>query len=213
MQKAIELIEELKSLRLKHLPGEHDQSTHAGSRRKRYGKDLPAPLYDLARSSLQYDSFDSFRKGYSWHNYYGQYWHITSDPNFQLNRNQEPTDLSSMSAGRGTSGGEFGFQVSTDIDNWDAVLNPDKKNRLRPYAVEVDLSRGKPEVDYRDTTRGFGHEMYILNPDIVKIKRVVPIAKAKRIQNEYFKKYLPNSNEELKEIYDWARANRNKLKD
>lgn len=93
--------------------------------------------------------------------------------------------------------GEPGLMVTTDIGYWYATFKGTRK-----YVALIDLTNASPNIDYRNTSRGFGHEMYVFKPEKARVVKVLPIQQAKKLQNNIYKKILPQSMEELKKIYD-----------
>lgn len=156
-------------------------------------------LRPLAKLATHYKSFEAFESDYQLKNYHGLYWHLTDNPNFALNPGQIPRDASTM-AGEGT--GQPGLMVTTDISNWRETLG-----ETRQYAALIDLGDLNPNVDYQNVARGFGHEIFVNKPDGARVISVHPIAKAERISDRNYSEVLPNSSEELRAVYDWAKAN------
>jgi hypothetical protein len=129
------------------------------------------PLVKLAR---QYNTFREFEMDYMGKNYHGLYWHLTHTPDFKISSNYSPIDASSLSS---TTSKDPGLMVTTHISNWD-----DTFQKTRKYAALIDLSDLKPNVDYKNVARGFGHEIYVFKPEGAKLIDVMPISKAKRHQ-------------------------------
>jgi 8-oxo-dGTP pyrophosphatase MutT (NUDIX family) len=158
------------------------------------------PLIKLAK---YYSTFQEFERDYSGNNFHGFYWHLTNNPNFQINPEYAPRDLSSMAAsGTGTPG----LMVTTDIGNWDANF---KKNRQ--YAALIDLSDLIPNRDYRNVARGFGHEIFVFRPQNAKVVSVYSISDAKRLNYRHYKYILPQNSEQLETIYNLAHKKENLL--
>ena len=156
------------------------------------------PIFELAQ---QYDTFDDFRHDWVVKNYHGTYWHVTSDPNFKIDPHYIPREGSSMGMGEGgPSEGPGALEVTVDPQNWGAVFEGTRK-----YIARIELGDAKPGVDFQDTTRGFGHEIWVNNIDKAKVTKVYPwkqgIAANRRL---YEGGGLPQSEEELRAI--WERA-------
>jgi hypothetical protein len=112
------------------------------------------------------------------------YWHITRDPNFQINPNQAPTDASSTAD---ASSGP-GLMVTQDPHYWASMFHshPEElgseyeNDDPRGYAAEIDLSGLHPS-EYWPSNRGYGDEIWINNPSAARVKRVVSLPEALRI--------------------------------
>jgi len=154
-------------------------------------------LIPLIKLSKHYNTFEEFERDYQGKNYHGVYWHLTNNPDFKINPTQSPTDLSSMAMGGSK---EPGLMVTTDLGNWYETFK-----KLRKYAALIDLSNLKPNVDYRYVGRGFGHEIYVFKPQGAKVIKTYPIKNAMDIQRRFYKSVLPQSQEELKQLYDLAK--------
>lgn len=110
----------------------------------------------------------------------GPFWHITHDPNFKIDPDYAPTDLSSM-------GGEAdrvpALMVSDEPHIWagtfhshpEDLANGEYENdKPRMYAAEIE-----PIGPFRPAHRGFGPEYYMENPaQNARVKRVVPLEQA-----------------------------------
>lgn len=150
----------------------------------------PQSLKGLAAEALKTDTLEEFEKDYLVQIKHGTYWHITDNPNFQINPNLGPRDMSSMAAGEMTKGA---LMVTSHLENWVSEY-PDRK-----YAAEIDMSN-VDRKDYYQVKRGFGNEFFITNPTQAKVVRVVPIQQALRI-NRYRHGKIPNSYEDLQSFY------------
>ncbi len=154
----------------------------------------------IAREALKYDNFDDYENAW-FRQYYGKYWHITDDPNFKIDPTKGPRDMSSM-GGKSAEAGKL--MVSAIPEHWiDTYPN-------RKYIAEIDLS-DVPKDKYWDVSRGFGHEIWVDDPSRARVTKVWPVASGLRAYNRYFKA-LPQSEAELRSLYDTAHANKNKQK-
>lgn len=70
------------------------------------------PLINLAK---HYKTFEEFFHDYQLYNYHGIYWHLTDNPNFQIDPKYSPSDLSTLAIGGSK---EPGLMVTTDLANW-----------------------------------------------------------------------------------------------
>lgn len=155
-------------------------------------------LMPVARLALKYDDFENMERDWHVANFHGTYFHLTDDPNFQINPKQAPRDASSLAFG----GNETpGLMVTTDIGNWADTLGP------RPYVAIIELDRLEPNVDYKHTTRGFGHEIFIFKPGEASLVDVVPIEQAQAFSERLYDEIYPQSSNELRQIWEWAHAN------
>lgn len=152
------------------------------------------PLIKLAR---QYKTFEEFERDYQTKNYHGIYWHLTDNPNFKISPTYAPIDLSSLAWGAS----ERGLMVTTDLGNWFEVFGQKRK-----YAAQIDLSDLVPNTDYKHTTRGFGHEIYVFRPEKAKVIKVYTVGNALAVSLRDYKKVLPQSLEELKKLYYFAKG-------
>jgi hypothetical protein len=109
----------------------------------------------------------TFEGNYLIHNYHGLYWHLTDSSDFKVDPHWTPRDASSMAGG---GDDDPGLMVSTDPGNWDDTLAG-----TRRYAAEIQL-HGQSGVDYVDTSRGFGHEIFVRSPSKAEMLGTYPIA-------------------------------------
>jgi GNAT superfamily N-acetyltransferase len=156
------------------------------------------PAVELAK---QYDTFDEFRRDWVTKNYHGIYWHVTDDPNFKIDPHYVPREMSSMGTGEGgPSEGPGALEVTTDPQNWGAVFKGKRK-----YIARIELGDAKPGVDFQDTTRGFGGEIWVNNLDKVKVTKVYPWEKGLAAHRRLYEGGgLPQGEEDLQAIWDQA---------
>ena len=152
----------------------------------------PQSLKGLAAEALKVDSAKEFEKDYIIQIKHGTYWHITEDPNFQIDPSKGPKDMSSMAHGEMSVGK---LMVTSDLKYW-----AENYKGLRGYAAEIDMSR-VPKSDYYQVNRGFGNEFWVKDPSKAKVVRVVPLQQAFRI-NRYNHSKIPQSYEELESFYN-----------
>lgn len=150
----------------------------------------------LAAEARKYSSFGEFESAYSLHCMRGQYWHVTDDSNFSV-KAVAPRDLSSMGSGRGAS---VGLMVSCDPQLWFHYFSS------RRFAAQIDLSRALPDRDYSIVDRGFGHEVFVRNLDVVSVVRVVPVESAIRSARYYNDEAIPQSKEALFDFWVGVRG-------
>jgi hypothetical protein len=110
----------------------------------------------------------------------GPFWHITHDPNFQIDPNKGPTDASSMGGDEMNRGA---LMMTDDPHIWagtfhshpeDLAAGEYENDDPRMYAAEI-----VPHGPFKATHRGFGPEYYMENAaDNAHVKRVVPLEQA-----------------------------------
>lgn len=152
----------------------------------------PQSLRGLASEAIKSGSFENFEKDFSMEIKHGTYWHITDDPNFQIDLNKGPRDMSSMSPTSAPS--SRGLMVTTHLENWVSVFSS------RKYVAEIDLS-DVDRKDYHQVSRGFGNEFFISDPSKARVIRVLPLQQALKL-NRYRHGVLPKSREELENFYN-----------
>jgi hypothetical protein len=160
-------------------------------------------LIPLIKLANRYNTFEEFERDYQGKNYHGIYWHLTNQPNFQINPTQSPTDLSTLSFGKSSTPG---LMVSTDLSNWYSTFRGTRK-----YAAQIDLSDLTPNVDYRHVGRGFGHEIFVFKPEKAKVVKTYPIKNALAINLRDYKEVFPQSQDELKRLYWFAKQKSSSL--
>jgi hypothetical protein len=160
---------------------------------RKVGKTAP-----LAQEARKYKSAEDFEKAFLGEIKHGEYWHITDNPNFKVNAELGPKDMSSLASGKMEKGK---LMVTSDLGNW-ADQYPSRK-----FAVKLDFSNVKPE-DYYQVNRGFGNEFYVKDPSKVKVIKVVPIEQALKESEQYsdlLRKKI-TSKSQLTDI--WKQANK-----
>ena len=169
-------------------PGEVGGSAPSGA--------IPNRSY-LIRLAHKYDDFDKFSRDYSLDNVTGLAFHLTHEKDFFIDSEKGPRDMSSLGMGKMTAGA---FMVTTDIENWAATIGE------RPYVAIIDLSDLEYGVDYGNATRGFGQEFYISNPTKANVVNILPLSDAIKFSRHFYEYVLPQSKEELRDIWEWART-------
>ena len=167
---------------------------------------IPSALQGLAAEARKAGSFAEFRNDFHSQIKHGTYWHLTSDPNFKIDPNKGPRDMSSMADGRMEAGK---LMITSHLENWDATYNYDeegKKKVTRPYVALIDMSE-VPRNAYQQVSRGFGNEFFVNDPSKARVIKVLPLAQAKALDRRRHAA-LPQSEEELEEFYNQAITNR-----
>lgn len=154
---------------------------------------VAANLKPLVAEAIKYESFDDFSSAYL-RGVSGRYWHITDNPQFTIRKGIVPREM----AGPTTVPGPPGLMVSNDPAVWVGQLPK------RGYAVEVDLSKARPGIDYTLVNRGFGNEIFIFNVEAVTAKKPVSLNYALREAKQYFD-VLPDEPQKLRAIWESAR--------
>ena len=158
---------------------------------------ISTELEPLAQEARKYDSFDKFEKDFSINLAHGLYWHVTDSPDFEIKKGFVPADAVSSGSGKGM---QAGLMASNNPEYW-----YDELGNTRKYAAELDLSNAIPGKDYTFVNRGFGQEIFINNPEAVKVKKTIPIEQAINEFQDYYK-ILPASKEELQQFYNKAKS-------
>jgi len=136
------------------------------------------------------NSFEQFAKDFTVELKHGLYWHLSEKQDFDIDPTYCPRDLSSLATGVD----EPGLMMSTDPENWSGYF-PD-----RNYAALLDTS-ALARDEYYQVHRGFGNEFWVTDPCKVKVKAVVPVEKAIGINNWYHEEVLPQTKDELYELW------------
>lgn len=156
------------------------------------------PLNVLVKHAKHFQDFKDFSRFFSIQIGHGYYWHITEDPNFKPSSEISPRDMSSMGSGKG---GSKGLMITSDIENW---LGNYKSTR--GYAALLDTSDVEPTY-LKQVSRGFGNEIFIPENQVnnIKVVKVFPLSSVKRKERE-LEKQMPRSEEELKQLYNFAQG-------
>lgn len=153
---------------------------------------LPLILKGLKAEAIKAGSFENFRKDFLFQIKHGLYWHWTNDPNFNIDLNKGPRDMSSMAFGTEDVGK---LMITSDLENWGDYEN-------RQFVAIIDMTE-VPRNAYYQVSRGFGNEFFVISPEKAKVIKVVSRKDAFRINREQHK-YLPSNEEKLKEFYEFA---------
>jgi hypothetical protein len=152
-------------------------------------------LQPLEAEALKYDNFEDFKTAYQNDIKHGRYWHVTDKPDFDIDLEYAPRDMSSLSNG---SGSNPGLMLTSHLGHW-LYHYPN-----RQYVAEIDMSQ-VPSSEYRQVNRGFGNEFWVTpkGAALAKVVKIYDRAGASKADSKYFKK-LPQNREQLKEIFDRA---------
>jgi len=152
-------------------------------------------IIGLASEARKYDTYEKFEKAYTREIKHGIYYHITDDPNFYIDSEKGPRDMSSMSTGKVEKGK---LMITSDLDYWLAEYY-DEREQPREYVALIDMSNVDKD-DYYQVNRGFGNEFFVDDPSKAKVISVISVDRAKRIY-EQWNKNKPQSKEELEKFY------------
>jgi hypothetical protein len=153
-----------------------------------------AILRGLAAEAIKAPSLKDFYQDYQIQIKHGLYWHWTDDPNFQIDPNKGPRDMSSLATG-GVDVGKF--MITSHLANWSSYGN-------RQYVALIDMTQ-VPRNQYFQSSRGFGNEFFVNDPSKARVIKVYGRKAAQdfdRSQN----KYLPRSNDELADFYNFVKG-------
>lgn len=156
---------------------------------------IPPILAGLAAEAKKHATPEEFQKAFLGDIKHGMYWHVTDDPNFFIDPERGPIDMSSMSMNANPDKGKL--MVTTNLEEWALNYAPD-----RPYVALIDLSL-VPSNEYKQVNRGFGNEFFIHDPSQAQVIGVFSIKDALRIDYEHHES-LPQSFAELKNF--WLQA-------
>jgi hypothetical protein len=149
-------------------------------------------LLELAKYPTFEKAYEAYRHGLR-----GLYWHVTDDPDFYIDPNKGPRDMSSMSAGRSMEKGKL--MVTPDLADWADYYDE------RDYVALIDLSNVGVD-DYADTTRGFGSEIFVHDLTGAEVIEVLDKEKAQRLQDKFDSDVIAYSAEELHDHWERARG-------
>jgi hypothetical protein len=156
-------------------------------------KSIPRLLNGLAAEARKASSFEEFEKDYLLQIKHGLYWHWTEDPNFNIDPEKGPRDLSSLAGGGMTPGK---LMVTSHLAYW-GDYGPGGKGR--PFAALIDLSN-VPRNQYQQVSRGFGNEFFVNDPSSARVIKVYPRKEAFRVDSQHTK-LVPQSREALLDFY------------
>ncbi|MHA2279752.1 MAG: hypothetical protein ACXAC5_02495 [Promethearchaeota archaeon] len=157
----------------------------------RFEEGIPPILAGLANEARKYASPDDFQRAFLGEIKHGMYWHVTDDPNFFIDPQKGPTDMSSMGSGTMSPGK---LMLTSDLGTWATNYAPHRR-----YAALVDMSFVDPQ-QYTQVNRGFGNEFFVNDPSKAKVVGVFPIKDALRIDYEHHES-LPQNFGELSEFW------------
>jgi hypothetical protein len=147
-------------------------------------------LQKLAAEAKKTSSFEEFEKDFILQIKHGLYWHWTDDPNFIIDPQKGPRDMTGMGGGSFSPGK---LMITSHLDAWSEYGN-------RQYAAIIDMS-DVPRNAYYQVSRGFGNEFWVSDPSRAKVEKVLTRKQAIQFDRRQHK-YLPQSEEQLRQFYD-----------
>lgn len=158
---------------------------------------IPKILEPLACEAKKYPDFEEFAHDYSLEIKHGQYYHVTGDPNFYIDPEKGPRDMSSMASGEMEPGK---LMITSDLGLWSFHY------KERPYVAVIDMC-DVPKEKYSQVKRGFGNEFYVSDPSKAKVTAVIS-KKAAYMRDRRYHQKLPQSKEELRDFWEKVWGNR-----
>jgi hypothetical protein len=155
---------------------------------------LPWMLQGLAAEARKAPTFHDFEMEYIGEIKHGLYYHWTDDPNFFIDPEKGPRDMSSMGSPTVQKGK---LMITSHLAAWEDY---GKRN----YVAIIDMSN-VPRKAYYQVKRGFGNEFFVNDPSQARVVKVVNKQQAKRIDRE-LDKLLPQSEEQLQDFFSrWGK--------
>lgn len=153
-------------------------------------------LRGLVAEAHKAGSFEQFQQDYIGQIKHGLYWHWTQNPNFQIDPNLGPRDMSTMGGGTMTPGK---LMITSDLGFWS---NYGEGGKARPFVAIIDMS-AVPREAYRQVGRSFGNEFFVNDPSAARVTKVVTPQQAYRIDADQ-NSWLPQSFSQLQRFYELA---------
>ena len=132
---------------------------------------IPTRLRPLAEEAVKYDTFDEFETAFLRDIKHGRYYHVTDNPNFTIDPLRGPRDMSSMAGQAAPQKGKL--MITSDLGTW-----AEEYKGTRQYVAIIDMSQ-VPKNKYWQVNRGFGNELWVDDPSMAKVIKVVPMKQAK----------------------------------
>src|SRR3989441_2099436 len=152
----------------------------------------------LVEEARKAKTFEEFKHDFSHQTKHGRYYHLTSDPNFFIDPEKGPRDLSSMAEGIPETGK---LMITSDLENWAAHYG-----KSRPYVAVIDMS-DVPREAYKQVKRGYGNEFFVDDPFAAKVEKVIRLKAALRDSKDYWSRLEKaiGSDEDLERFYNAAK--------
>ena len=164
-------------------------------------KPIPPELEPLAVEARKYKNAEEFEQAFSREIKYGKYWHVTENPNFKIDAELGPRDMSSMAMGDMEKGK---LMITSDLKYWADYYKTGAKEygaKPRKYVAEIDMSK-VPDSAYKQVNRGFGNEFYVSDPAKANVSKVISIEQALK-ESEQFQKVLGKNIFDKKSLTDF----------
>ena len=151
----------------------------------------PLILQGLAAEVDKAPNFEEFRRDFLFQIKHGLYYHVTSNPNFNIDPLKGPRDASSLSMGRHDAGK---LMITSHLECW-----VEEFSDTRDYVALIDMT-DVPRKAYWQVNRGFGNEFYVDDPSKARVVWVKSISEALEFDEKQHN-YLPGSEEALYNFY------------
>lgn len=144
------------------------------------GEQYQAPQVEQQGEGVNQPWQGLYDQARGWDRQAASYWHLTDDPNFNVDPQRAPFDATAPDQSQSTPG----LMVSQDPHYWASMFQSHPEELAageyenpnpRGYLAEIDLS-GVPADQHWLTNRGFGDERWINAPAAAQVKRVWPLA-------------------------------------
>lgn len=158
----------------------------------------PQELGPLVAEARKCSNFEQFRRDFGIELKHGIYWHITDNPQFTIDKNRGPRDMSSMADGYEEKGK---LMITSDLPMWVEYYGD------RKFAARIDMS-AVPRKSFFQVSRGFGNEFFVSDPSKARVIAVYGKDRAMLIDAHYdeiLTQYI-NSDEDLRDFYKYAKG-------
>lgn len=153
-------------------------------------------LRGLAAEARKAGSLKNFEQDFIGQIKHGLYWHWTQTPDFHIDPNLGPRDMTSMGGGTMDRGK---LMVTSHLAAWE---NYGEGGKRRPYVALIDMS-AVPRDAYYQVKRSFGNEFFVSDPSAARVVKTVTPQQAYRIDREQ-DQWLPQNFTQLARFYELA---------
>lgn len=159
---------------------------------------IPDILDLLAAEARKAGNFETFASDFFDQKKTGYYWHLTENPNFQIDPTIGPTLVSEYETE--ISDPHIGkLMITSDLEHWAFCYSCASKH-TRPYAALIDMSE-VPREAYQQTGKIFGNEFWVEDPANAEVIALLQIEDALEL-DMYERTQLPKTLEELQHFYN-----------